>query len=72
MYFLDKTRFLYLNRLEFIPVTENLIYTGYLLQRYDDYEDFTRKLAIFSVILDDLNNYPWRGLLYQNFKSKKV
>jgi hypothetical protein len=44
---LDKTRSLFLNRLVIIPVTENLIYSGYLLQRYDDYEDFTRKLSSF-------------------------
>jgi hypothetical protein len=46
MYFLDKTRSLFLNDLEFIPVTENLIYFGCLLQRYDDNEGSARKHSV--------------------------
>jgi hypothetical protein len=44
---LDKTRSLFLNRLVIIPVTENPVYSGYLLLRYDDYEEITRELVAF-------------------------
>ncbi len=55
MYFLDKNRSLFLNRLIIIPETEYLIFTGYLLQRYDDNEGSAREFSdlkrLFQLLL---------------------
>jgi hypothetical protein len=55
---LNKTRPLYLNRLEIIPLLENLVYSGYLLQRYDDYEEFIRNmLSIYQNGIPGIRDY---------------
>ena len=36
-----KNQVLVSEQIRIIPVTENPVYSGYLLQRYDDYEDFS-------------------------------
>jgi hypothetical protein len=45
-----------MNRLGTIPVTENQVLSCFLLQRYDDYEDFKWEKSFFLTTGRDLSH----------------